>query len=173
MADRGLLSVDNLAMLDGLKVGDRALEYIVAVPGRRYAEFTQVLAGVQPLCVAATAELVGEVPWSPAKAKQPTIKRLVWAHDPLRAAEESAKRQVRMDELLARSDNTVSKLDAQDDGKTGKGRKLSDAGAKARLYREVIESALQNSAQASLRGAEPHRRGRRVAPSQPDIGARS
>jgi len=39
VADRGLLSVDNLAMLDGLKVGDRALEYIVAVPGRRYAEF--------------------------------------------------------------------------------------------------------------------------------------
>lgn len=32
VADRGLLSVDNLAMLDALKVGDRPLEYIVAVP---------------------------------------------------------------------------------------------------------------------------------------------
>ncbi len=154
VADRGLLSVDNLAMLDGLKVGDRALEYIVAVPGRRYAEFTQVLAGVQPLCVAATAELVGEVPWSPAKAKQPSIKRLVWAHDPQRAAEESAKRQVRMDELLARADNTVSKLDAQDDGKTGKGRKLSDAGAKARLYREVIEAQLGRIIEVDLQSEQ-------------------
>ena len=34
VADRGLLSVDHLAMLDRLKVGDQPLEYIVAVPGR-------------------------------------------------------------------------------------------------------------------------------------------
>ena len=46
VADRGLLSVDNLAMLDGLKVGNQPLEYIVAVPGRRYAEFVDVLAEV-------------------------------------------------------------------------------------------------------------------------------
>ena len=154
VADRGLLSVDNLAMLDGLKVGDRALEYIVAVPGRRYAEFTQVLAGVQPLCVAAIAELVGEVAWSPAKAKQPSIKRLVWAHDPQRAAEESAKRQLRRDEIFARADNTVSKLDAQDDGKAGKGRKLSDAGAKARLYREVIEARLGRIIEVDLQSEQ-------------------
>ena len=31
VVDRGLLSVDNLAMLDALKVADRPLEYIVAV----------------------------------------------------------------------------------------------------------------------------------------------
>jgi len=154
VADRRLLSVDNLAMLAGLKVGDRALEYIVAVPGRRYAEFTQVFAGVQPLCVAATAERVGEVPWSPAKAKQPSIKRLVWAHDPRRAAEESAKRQLRMADLLARADDTVSRLDAQDDGKTGKGCKLSDAGAKARLYREVIEARLGRIIEVDLQSGQ-------------------
>ena len=106
------------------------------------------------LCVAATAELVGEVPWSPAKAKQPSIKRLVWAHDPQRAAEESAKRQLRMDEIFARADNTVSKLDAQDDGKTGKGRKLSDAGAKARLYREVIEARLGHIIEVDLQSEQ-------------------
>ena len=33
-------------------------------------------------------------------------------------------------------------LDAQDAGQTAKGRKLSDAGAKARLYHEVIEARL-------------------------------
>ena len=44
VAVRGLLSVDNLAMLDALKVADGPLGYIVSVPGRRYAEFVQVLA---------------------------------------------------------------------------------------------------------------------------------
>lgn len=151
VADRGLLSVDNLAMLDALKVADGPLEYIVAVPGRRYAEFVQVLADVQPLCVAATAEVVGEVPWSPAKAKEPSVKRLVWAHDPLRAAEQSQQRQVRMAALLARAEQCVAKLDAQDAGQTAKGRKLSDAGAKARLYHEVIEARLGRIIEVDLK----------------------
>ncbi len=151
VADRGLLSVDNLAMLDGLKVGERPLEYIVAVPGRRYAEFGQVLADVQPGCLAATAELVGEVPWSPARAKEASVKRLVWAHDPERAAEQSAQRQSRMDELLQRAEQCVAKLDAQDAGQSAKGRKLSDAGAKARLYHEVIEARLGRIIEVDLK----------------------
>ena len=151
VADRGLLSVDNRAMLDGLKVAERPLEYIVAVPGWRYAEFARVLAGVQALCVGATTELVGEVPWSPAKAKDPSVKRLVWAHDPLRAAEQSAQRQSRMDELLGRAEHSAAKLDAQDAGQTSKGRKLSDAGAKARLYHEVIEARLGRIIEVDLK----------------------
>jgi len=151
VADRGLLSVDNLAMLDALKVAGGPLEYIVAVPGRRYAEFVQVLADVQPQCVAATVEVIGEVPWSPAKAKEPSAKRLVWAHDPLRAAEQSQQRQVRMDALLARAEQCVAKLDAQDAGQTAKGRKLSDAGAKARLYHEVIEARLGRIIEVDLK----------------------
>ena len=151
VADRGLLSVDNLAMLDALKVAGGPLEYIVAVPGRRYAEFVQVLADVQPPCVAATVEVIGEVPWSPAKAKEPSAKRLVWAHDPLRAAEQSQQRQVRMDALLARAEQCVAKLDAQDAGQTAKGRKLSDAGAKARLYHEVIEARLGRIIEVDLK----------------------
>ena len=34
----------------------------------------------------------------------------------------------------------MAKQGAQDAGQTAKGRKLSDAGAKARLYHEVIEA---------------------------------
>ncbi len=151
VADRGLLSVDNLAMLDALNVADGPLEYIVAVPGRRYAEFVDVLAEVQPLCVAASAEVVGEVSWSPAKAKERSVKRLVWAHDPLRAAEQSGQRQTRMDALLARAEQCVAKLDAQDAGQPAKGRKLSDAGAKARLYHEVIEARLGRIIEVDLK----------------------
>jgi len=154
VADRGLLSVDNLAMLDGLKVGDRPLEYIVAVPGRRYAEFVEVLAEVQPLCVGADAELIGEVPWTPAKAKDSAKKRLVWAHDPQRAAEQSSQRELRMAELLSRAEHSVAKLDAQDDGKKSKGRKLSDAGARARLYHEVIEARLGRIIKVDLKNEQ-------------------
>jgi transposase len=154
VADRGLLSVDNLAMLDGLKVGDRPLEYIVAVPGRRYAEFVDLLAEVQPLCVGASAELIGEVPWTPAKAKDSPMKRLVWAHDPLRAAEQSTQRDLRMAELLSRAEQCVTKLDAQDDGKKSKGRKLSDAGARARLYHEVIEARLGRIIKVDLKNEQ-------------------
>ena len=154
VADRGLLSVDNLAMLDGLKVGDRPLEYIVAVPGRRYAEFVDVLAEVQPLCVGVGAELIGEVPWTPAKAKDSPEKRLVWAHDPQRAAEQSTQRELRMAELLSRAEHSAAKLDAQDEGKKSKGRKLSDAGARARLYHEVIEARLGRIIKVDLKNEQ-------------------
>ena len=40
----GLLSLDNLQMLSELKLpGDRALEFILAVPGRRHGDFVELL----------------------------------------------------------------------------------------------------------------------------------
>ena len=67
VADRGLLSLDNLAQLqrittDGKPDGaGQPLEFILAVPGRRYAEFVELL---QPLheahCAQATTEVIGE-----------------------------------------------------------------------------------------------------------------
>ena len=72
-------------------------------------------------------------------------------YDPLRAAEQSQQRQVRMDALLARAEQCVAKLEAQDAGQTAKGRKLSDAGAKARLYHEVIEARLGRIIEVDLK----------------------
>jgi hypothetical protein len=43
VADRGLLSLDNLGELQQICIGDYPLEFILAVPGRRYAEFTELL----------------------------------------------------------------------------------------------------------------------------------
>lgn len=173
VADRGLLSMDNLALLQGLKVGSgaaaRALEYIVAVPARRYNAFAAMLAPVQPACQASAVEVIGEMPWPPsagdaesnetldqadvtppiAAADLPAL-RLVWAHDPQRAAEQTAQRQARIAELLARAQESADKLDAQDQGKAFKGRKLSDAGAKARLYHEVIEARLGHIVKVDL-----------------------
>lgn len=47
VADRGLLSLDNLEAVEGLKTAkDEPLEYILAVPGRRYRDFATMVAPV-------------------------------------------------------------------------------------------------------------------------------
>ena len=74
-------------------------------------------AEVQPLCIGTDSALIGEVSWTPAKDRDSTKKRLVWAHEPQRAAEQSAQRDLRMAQLLSRDEHSVTKLDAQDDGK--------------------------------------------------------
>lgn len=135
VADRGLLSLDNIDELSRLTVGDgRALEFILAVPGRRYAEFVEVLEAFQTRAVKAEAEIVEETRWGE--------RRLVVAHNPERAQEQTALRRARIAELEARADELVRKLDGQDAGKTYKGRKLSDSGAKARFFHEVSEAHL-------------------------------
>ena len=111
-----------------------------------------MLAEVQPLCLDADAdadaELIGEVPWTPGKAKDSPKKRLVWAHDPQRVAEQSTQRELRM------AERSAAKLDAQDEGKQSKGRKLSDAGARAWLYHEVIEARLGRIIKVDLKNEQ-------------------
>jgi transposase len=148
VADRGLLSLDNLAQLQKMKLaGNRALEFILAVPGRRYAEFNELL---RPLhdsqCAVAAEEVTGETAWQGL--------RLVWAHDPAAAAERSARRQKTIDELLAQAQQRAGKLDAQDEGQTHKGRRLSDSGAKAWLYRQVIDARLGSIIKVDLQAEQ-------------------
>ena len=116
---------------------------ILAVPGRRYAEFAELL---QPIHDAhrsnATDEVIGQAKWNGL--------RLVWAHDPHAAAEQTSRRQQTIDELISRAQMRAGKLDEQDIGKTFKGRPLSDAGAKAWLYREVLEARLGSIIKADL-----------------------
>jgi transposase len=141
VADRGLLSLDNLEQLQAMKLGgskaDKAqpLEFILAVPGRRYAEFNDLLQPIHDArCTDASKEVIGEASWNKL--------RLVWAHDPQAAAEQTQRRQQTIDELVSQAQMRAGKLDEQDIGKTFKGRRLSDSGAKAWLYREVIEARL-------------------------------
>ena len=55
VADRGLLTEDNLEMLEQLKLPDgRAVEYIVAVPARRYTQMTKVIGTLHPQLVQAS-----------------------------------------------------------------------------------------------------------------------
>ena len=145
VADRGLLSTDNLGELQAIKLpGGGALEFILAVPGRRYGEFVDLLSPMHATrCMDATQETIDETVWNGL--------RLIVAHDPQAASEAGHKRDARIDELHALAAQWVGKLDDQDNGKASRGRKLSDGGARARFYHEVVESHLARIVRVDLK----------------------
>ena len=64
VADRGLLSLDNIDELGKIKLpSGQALEFILAVPGRRYGEFVEVLQAFQAKAITAEQETVEETSW--------------------------------------------------------------------------------------------------------------
>jgi hypothetical protein len=76
VADRGLLSMDNVAEL--ARIADdsaRKLQFILAVPARRYAELGETLEGLSYTDGLAEGRFADH--------------RLVVAHDPVRAAEQA------------------------------------------------------------------------------------
>lgn len=144
VADRGLLSLDNLEELGKIKLPDqRALEFILAVPGRRYGEFTEVLRAIQAKTGAAQQEFIDETRWQDL--------RLVVAHHPQRATEQTLLRNERIAALHDQAQQWAGKLDGQDAGVKTNGRKLSDSGAKARLYHAVCEAHLAKIVKVDLK----------------------
>ena len=144
VADRGLLSLDNLEALSEIRLqSGEPLEFVLAVPGRRYSEFAELLDAFQAQCVDAEQEIVGELPWRGL--------RLVVAHDPDVAKDAQALRRERIEALEAQASAWVGKLDAQDAGVKARGKKLSDSGAKARLYHAVKEAHLANIIRVDLK----------------------
>ncbi|MEP2984088.1 MAG: IS1634 family transposase [Sulfitobacter sp.] len=130
VADRGLLSLDNIDALTALaQRGDRMLEFILAVPARRYAEM---------------AETFQNLTFDDDGLAEETFAghRLIVAHDQLRAEEQSDRRRARIAELETQAERMVAKLDAQDDGTTARGRRASDRGAYSRFTRAVAEAEL-------------------------------
>ena len=144
VADRGLLSLDNIEELGKLRLtGDQPLEFILAVPGRRYGEFEEVLAEFQAKAAEAEAEIVGEATWQ--------SLRLVVAHNPEQAREQTDLRRQRIAALQMRADELAGKLDGQDAGQIRRGRKLSDSGAKARFFHEVADARLSRIVKVDLK----------------------
>lgn len=145
VADRGLLSVDNLTELQSMVLPSGApLEFILAVPGRRYSEF---------------AELLEPVTWAAANSDAPEIVheqiwqglRLVVAHDRARAREQNTRRDQHIAQLEAQAAQWVGKLDAQDIGARSRGRNLSDGGARARFRHAVCDAHLRRIIRVDLK----------------------
>lgn len=142
VADRGLLSTENLSDLQEIALpGGNKLEFILAVPGRRYGDFVELL---EPFhseqCLPAKEEILGEAAWNKL--------RLIIAHDPQVSLQAGDKR---IDELKKQADQWVGKLNDQDEGKKKPGRKLSDGGARAKFYREVCEAHLARIVKVDLK----------------------
>jgi hypothetical protein len=143
VADRGLLSLDNLEVLRQIKVGQQPLEFILAVPARRYGEFDSLLAEFhEHACQAATEEVFGELAWQGV--------RLVVAHRPDRAHEQTAARDAQIAALEAEAARWAGKLDGQDGGRRYRGKPLSDAGTTARFYKAVADAHLANIVKVDL-----------------------
>jgi transposase len=135
VADRGLLSLDNLQQISEIQVGERTLEFILAVPARRYADFEAILGDFHhSACTQATEEVTGEFQWQG--------YRLVVAHRPDIAREQSDKRDAQIAELEQEAARWTGKLNEQDKGQRYRGRKLSDAGVTARFYQAVSDAHL-------------------------------
>ena len=135
VADRGLLSLDNMEALQEIKLdGGRTLEFILAVPARRYGEFLDILTQFQARVTDQEQETIDETRWQEV--------RLVVAHNPNRAKEQTEWRRAQIKDLEDKAARWAGKLDSQDSGTKRRGRKLSDSGAKARFYHEVKEAHL-------------------------------
>ena len=144
VADRGLLSLDDLEALSEIRLeSGKPLEFVLAVPGRRYSEFADLLRDFQRQCEAAEQEIVDELPWRGL--------RLIVAHHPELARQAQTLRRERIETLETQANTWVGKLDAQDAGVKARGKKLSDSGAKARLYHAVKDARLANIIRVDLK----------------------
>ncbi len=159
VADRGLLSMDNLEQIQALRLpSGKPMEFVLAVPARRYAEFAPLISSMGPgaTATATAAQWVDERPWSPGDegdAPPATALRLVVAHDAQQAALATERRLAKIAELQALAERWSGKLDAQDAGAKPRGRRLSDKGATARMYHAVAQERLSTVLRVDLKGS--------------------
>ena len=163
VADWELLSIDNLAQMEALVIPGKGpgrqsgkgpgrepgkgarrgpIEFILAVPARRYSDLEEILAPMHERARAAKEELIEAFAWQG--------WRLVVAHDPVHAAAQTALRRECIARLEQRAAELSAKLDRQDSGPVEPGRRLSESGAKARFFHEVCEASLASIMQVDL-----------------------
>jgi transposase len=139
VADRGLLSLDNIHHLTEMaEQGARKLEFILAVPARRYSDLVETFQSFD----FSDGDGLREASFEG--------HRLIVAHDAARALEQGDSRRARIAELEAMGNAMVAKLDKQDEGKSEKGRRASDRGAHARFSRAIADAELSRFIKADL-----------------------
>ncbi len=156
VADRGLLSFDNIHHLTEMAdQGGRKLEFILAVPARRYGDLVKTFREFE----FSDSDGLREASFEG--------HRLIVAHDAARAFEQCESRRARINELEAMGHAMVAKLDRQEfgpdraaanppgedlgpDGKSEKGRRASDRGAYSRFVRAIADAELSRFIKADL-----------------------
>ena len=138
VADRGLLSLDNIHHLtDMADKGGRKLEFILAVPARRYGDLVETFRGF---------DFAGD------GLREASFEghRLIVAHDAARASEQGDARRKRINELETMGNAMVTKLDRQDEGRSALGQRASDRGAYSRFVRAIADAELSRFIKADL-----------------------
>ena len=129
VADRGLLSVDNVKEITELGISSgRKLQFIIAVPARRYAELGGTLEGLEELSNTVAENGADALTIDSETNQKQELEprqdclaegkflghRLIVSHDAIGAAAQSAKRRARIKELTNFAEALVKKLDAQE-----------------------------------------------------------
>ena len=139
VADRAMISLDNLADLEGIELpGKRKVEYILAVPARRYRKMTEELPELHQKLMDATKDSDEEA----VAEAEVDGRRLVVAHSPKIARRARRMRAKRAVKALALARKLAGKLNDQDDGIARRGRRLSDAGAKITFGQQLSKLKL-------------------------------
>jgi transposase len=139
VADRAMISLDNLSELEGIELpGGRRVEYILAVPAKRYRAMTESLPELHRRLMEQTKgsddEAVAEA--------EVDGRRLVVAHSPKIARRARKLRARRVVKALAVARALAGKLNDQADGVPRRGRRLSDSGAKVTFGQELAKHKL-------------------------------
>lgn len=141
VADRGLLSLDNLEAIEALRAADgQPLEYILAVPGRRYSEFSSLL--TKKVLDKAASKGVAEATWQD--------RRVVIAHDEERAQRQHQQRRSEIEALEAEGQRMADRLDQADAGQPGRGRRSSDRRAYLRFHDLTKAAGMSRIVKADL-----------------------
>ncbi|MGB4859693.1 MAG: IS1634 family transposase, partial [Dokdonella sp.] len=108
VADRGLLSLDNLGAIEALTTpGGQPIQYILAVPARRYGEFADLMAATT------IVQGIGENRWQ--------SRRLIIAHDEERARHQHAARRAEIARIQTEGERMAQRLDDEDAGQPQRG----------------------------------------------------
>jgi len=139
VADRAMISLDNLSELESLELpGGRRVEYILAVPARRYRKMTEELPEMHRDLMEATKGGEDEA----VVESEVEGRRLIVAHSPKIARRARRMRAKRVVKALRLARRLAGKLNDQDEGLPHRGRRLSDGGAKITFGQELAQRKL-------------------------------
>lgn len=139
VADRAMVSMDNLSELEGIELPDgRRVEYILAVPARRYRKMTEDLPELHRRLMEETKSTGKEA----VAEAEVDGRRLVVAHSPTIARRARRMRAKRVVKALAVARKLAGKLTDQAVGVRRRGRRLTDDGAKISFGQRLSELKL-------------------------------
>lgn len=129
VADRGLLSLDNLDAITAMGTEHQVqVDFVMALPARRYRDMKEI-----------NATLVFEDGHAEGKFAD---RRLVVSHDASRAAEQKTARSAKLQAAELLGERLAKKLDGQDEGDNEPGRRATDRGAYKRFAQELRDRKL-------------------------------